>query len=56
MPNELPLNRQCVVIGDELATSWHLIGKALAHGTKVDWANEGSHWRANEKAFIGPIK
>ena len=41
------------LIGDELATSWHLVGKALAHGTKADWANEGGHWRANEEAFIG---
>ena len=41
------------LIGDELATSWHLVGKALAHGTKADWANEGSHWRANEETFIG---
>ena len=41
------------LIGDELATSWHLVGTALAHGTKADWANEGGHWRANEEAFIG---
>ena len=41
------------LIGDELATSWHLVGTALAHGTKADWANEGGHWRANEEAFVG---
>ena len=32
--------------------NWQLVGKALAHGTKADWANEGSHWRANEEEFI----
>ena len=41
------------LIGDELATSWHLVGTALAHGTKADRANEGGHWRANEEAIIG---